>query len=500
MRIIPMNSEFYSDSQSTAWLLPLLLLTIVLLGVSFSIFPERGFAQWVPVNNGLKTLWASSIAADDGGRVYANFFGTLYMSENGGDFWQILREELDDGPIHVVSRGNLVVGGIEVTYWPGYSTTTHYALHSADNGQTWQSLPSGGINQFVHDRAGHIAFRHSDQYGVDSRVDGVSVSSDSGRTWIDTLFFSPNNSAYGKKGLSAIALLSDGSILLGVVNPWYQYDFHTYIPPTPGIYRSSLHGDNWSLICDSLVVTALAVDSTDIWIASASLLRDSAETSPGVYRSTDMGATWIHVFDSLFTSFHAIGKGTIVASTENVSFLTSDRGSTWMELPKRFVVSGVTRQGTIFALYDNTPYRSTDAGQSWQEVSEGLSGKKVSMLAVAPDGDVYASVSGFGIFKLAKPASVESNSSTIAEPINITLTPNPVAGETVMAGLDLSGSATIAITITDILGHTVVAERELRLAGGRNQIPLKLHRLPSGSYFVRVSIGERTMSHILIRP
>jgi photosystem II stability/assembly factor-like uncharacterized protein len=473
---------------------------------------DRG-QSWRGMSDGIMARSTSWVAADNDGRVYALLsatsrapeagyrYRTLYGSVDGGTTWRMLREQLDNGPLYIPSTDNIVVAGLDVSFFPPSNYMVEGStLHSSDNGQTWSYIASGSVSQLEHNRTGHVALRHSEQYGVDSRTEGITVSSDSGRLWRDTLFFSPNNSAYGKKGLSAMAVLNDGNVLLGVVNPWYEYDPHTIAPPAPGIYRTSPQGDNWTLICDSLVVSALTVDSTDVWIASASLLRDSAESSPGIYRSTDMGSTWSKVYDSTCHTFQSIGSGAFVACNNYASFLTSDRGATWMELPKRLVISGVTKQGTVYALYDNTPYRSTDIGQSWQELSEGLSGKKVSMLAVAPDGDIYASVSGYGIFKLAKPASVESKSSTNVESINITLTPNPVAGETIMAGLELSGSATISISITDILGHTVVTERELRLAGGRNQIPLNLHGLPSGSYFVLVSIGERTMSQRFIRP
>src|ERR1044072_6407639 len=81
--IIPMYSERNTCLWSTARRFPLLLSTFIMLAASVSVFLQTGYAQWVPVNNGLWGARSAVVETGANGVVLAATPTGVYRMENG---------------------------------------------------------------------------------------------------------------------------------------------------------------------------------------------------------------------------------------------------------------------------------------------------------------------------------------------------------------------------------------------------------------------------------
>ena len=164
-----------------------------------------------------------------------------------------------------------------------------------------------------------------------------------------------------------------------------------------GVFRSTNHGDSWTLVNDGLTtsnnVNALLVTTNgDVF---AGIYGD------GVFRSEDNGDHWTQVNDGLTATF-------VLSFTTNASgdvfagayfgggvFRSTDRGETWSEKNAGLTATDVRATAVsgndIFAgTYGIGMFRSSDLGESWQKVNNGLSALYVRSLAVNASGDIFA--------------------------------------------------------------------------------------------------------------
>ena len=76
--------------------------------------------------------------------------------------------------------------------------------------------------------------------------------------------------------------------------------------------------------------------------------------------------------------------------------------------------------------------------------------------------------------------------------------PNP-AGELIALTLNLNKSTQLKISITDVLGNTVMTVCEKQYNTGNNNIPISINNLSKGMYFCLISAEGNTISKKLIK-
>ena len=89
----------------------------------------------------------------------------------------------------------------------------------------------------------------------------------------------------------------------------------------------------------------------------------------------------------------------------------------------------------------------------------------------------------------------ESGSGSI--PASIAVYPNPVSSSTKIQ-LSIEKTANVAISVVNILGQEVARFNNLNFNRGINNITWNTSSLSTGTYFIRVNIGERVLTKKVI--
>jgi ligand-binding sensor domain-containing protein len=208
--------------------------------------------------------------------------------------------------------------------------TSEWLYRSSDRGETWEQA---GLNQEV------LSLFTVPATGVTlaGTSDGLFRSTDNGATWIER--------SIGLRSfeVTSFGASADGAIFAGTLAGEGQGE----------VYRSTDNGDHWRLLApESLegVVNALAV------LADGSVI---AGTSQGIFRWTPDRRDWEQV----------LGR----RGRMRVSSLVVDRVGR--------VIAGTATAGVFV---------SEDGGNSWIAANFGLPTRRIGVLALAADGDLYA--------------------------------------------------------------------------------------------------------------
>ena len=122
-----------------------------------------------------------------------------------------------------------------------------------------------------------------------------------------------------------------------------------------------------------------------------------AATQEGVLRSRDRGRTWL--FAGLSRSVHSFvstPSGGLLAGTENGIFRSIDDGQNWIErsiglTAFRISCLAVATDGTVYAgTWEGPVFRSTDQGDRWRPLAGPRGGGPVHALVALKNGDVLA--------------------------------------------------------------------------------------------------------------
>lgn len=117
----------------------------------------------------------------------------------------------------------------------------------------------------------------------------------------------------------------------------------------------------------------------------------------GLLRSRDRCATWAPVvlpWQGTVSSVDVVfSPRAIILSTWRGAFRTSDHGETWegvAKVPSRPSISVVDSASGVLIGTSNGVYRSTDDGLSWTHL--GFTGRRVGRMIMTPRGEIYAAV------------------------------------------------------------------------------------------------------------
>ncbi len=163
--------------------------------------------------------------------------------------------------------------------------------------------------------------------------------------------------------VSSIAV-KDDILFIGIIKP------SSWVVFGGGIYYSSLNGNSWTLINDSL---AKSICVTDIFITGNNIFASSFHRDPNIILSTDNGLTWNRKDNGIVgVTTLAEFDGKIFAGTiKDGIFISDDNGTNWKYCGlKDSRISDIAVNGrNIFVATHSGLFISQDSGSSWKQKS-----------------------------------------------------------------------------------------------------------------------------------
>ncbi|MFA6455657.1 MAG: T9SS type A sorting domain-containing protein [Bacteroidota bacterium] len=481
---------------------------------------------WNPVNSGLYDLRCCAFASS-GSKLYAGMANGIYVSTNDGANWSPLSNGIGNPVVNALSFHGAIL----------YAGTDAGIYVSDDAGDTWMEinngLPSTAISTLV---ANNIALL------AGSETNGVFRAISSNATWMA--------SSSGMNNKTMKYFLSTGSELIAA----------TY--GGSGVYVSTNSGQTWSAInggipnAYGIFVTALANNSSDLYIGIEGYYSGNNGYLGGVFRSTNKGANWSRVTpDSLhFIKSIAVNDSSLfVADYYRGMCRATKDGQQWTKLDNIALSPNsmtLAIQGDeLFAGSNDVSdiakrvFRSTDYGQTWTNVGQGLNTAIINAFRFGPDGsgDLFAATSGgAGVYRLKKNsdtwmpissglpgaisvtdlaffdgylfaagvgvwrvslseiASVEYRPGSQPMEFGVEQNyPNPFNPSTVIDFIIPQQSFT-SIAVTDILGREVARLVNDNLTAGKYSIFWNAQGIPSGTYFYTLRSGGQVQTKKLV--
>ena len=289
-----------------------------------------------------------------------------------------------------------------------------------------------------------------------------------------------------------------------------------------GIATTSDGGATWTKIAQA----PAAAGSEAGWNNSYEAIGDYVwfgTNSGKIYRSTDRGQTWTsfttpsqHSVDMAFADEE---RGMIRFTTQtnqggtNALAVTDDGGESWTLLNSINVTTGGTIEvepdgKRFWFMQGSNAWVSTDLGASWtvQATPGGFGLITCSSSAVgAGMTSVYAA--GLDIFKFNSPFD-PYGTSAVGDDVSATdfhlesVYPNPVSSVSaagVTVGFSLAAPATAHVAVYDNLGRMVLEGAQAHFAPGTHSLRLDTSVLATGSYQLRLQVGNRhAASNLLV--
>ena len=341
---------------------------------------------------------------------------------------------------------------------------------------------------------------------------GVCISTDNGNSWTSRL---------APLIVSALVVDAGGFVYAGT---------------SSGIYCSTNNGINW-LKADSTSkwVVALTVDNNGNIIAGFrnggisissdggqswksknneltqlgmySLAADAingilfAGTRNGIFRSTDRGETWTPAShglqDSTATCIVVNDKGVVRCGTQKGIYSSTNNGNDWITagLQETGITSiAIAVNGDLFAsTFKKGIFHSTDNGATWIQINSGLLYPSINCIKFDHEG--YLLAGGMGSEFYRSIISITSvGSISIPAPRKFILHqnyPNPFNPTTTLA-FDLSEPSQVTLTVFDYIGRDVATVSNGYRAAGHFEITFDASKMGSGVYFYKIQAGKYT--------
>lgn len=388
--------------------------------------------SWQEVNNGLGNLNLWCLCINDQGHVFAGIGSDLFRSTDNGFTWTRINE-MEVSKIVVNSLGHLFI-----------ATRFGEVFRSTNGGSSWQNRnPNAPLVRF-------IGINADDHVFLGTIDDGIFRSTNNGDSWLlvgvpathisglaideDDRIYAINNDIArsennGDKWTRLDHGIEDADFTCVVVNS----EEHVFAGGSNGIYRSTDHGDNWTIITD-ISVMSLVINSKD------HLFAGGGWWNQGVYRSINSGENWQlnglenvsvmsftidsqdHIFavgirssingeswsgiglaDKYLTSVAVDSRGFIYVGTDGGDlFYSEDNGQNWTATSfDGYNVSCliVDINDYLFACRLAGVYYSTNNGNDWVSVNNGFTSTNVEELAFNSENTIFAGTNGRGVYR-----------------------------------------------------------------------------------------------------
>jgi photosystem II stability/assembly factor-like uncharacterized protein len=460
--------------------------------------------NWRSAVAGITNTWVPEVIADSRGYIYAKIDGGYFRSNDQGTIWSSLTNNPGVDTLQVAPGGALF-GIVVAPGDPPNPNLTYDVLYtSTDHGESWRILARDHhIGKIAANVSGALAFGSSSADEMTPGVGSIHYSFNHGVAWNDTAIGSTTVVAVSPSGgITAATVARKGAM------------------PISGQLRRTLDsGRTWTIIRDSVVTRSLATAPDDvdndkgmIYAQWRRLERDSSgtlrEADPGFYRWSDSVGGWNQLLtDTTVSTIRFDERGTMFAEVilpngQPDLVRSSDSGGSWGALALdngRPVMPMIFRPaGVIFGLSEGNIYRSTDYGASW--VPDGGMLRTGSIMALARDtaGYLYAGTAGDGLYRSMLPSGRNEPRDTPSSPLSW-MEPNPLHERGTLT-ITLSSPGIGRIDVVNALGELMQTYRTNRLEAGRNRLGFDASAIPSGIYFLQISLpSEKTIIPIVVQ-
>ena len=419
----------------------------------------------------------------------------LYKSEDDGNNWQLLNEELDTLKCLEIAPPDTIYAG----------TQGNGICRSVDGGRTWETINSGLGNFDVL----CFACTRTDDIYVSSKHGGLYKSTDGGDSWrslgldgllVESIIVGHNGVVYADIDNGLYKSISGGNGWEQVITgPDGVVTFDLAIHPLDplriyaatwgdGVYKSS-NGGNWREINEGLIDKRIS----SIKMAPSSSRVLYAQTYHGILHSSeDAGETWERIDSPATgseTSLLAISPrqpGTIYVKAGDYIFRSFNFGRSFsrIDTPQDSIPLALaideSRDETLYIGRTCGPlvqggecgiHKTLDGGKTWFPIGDRFPSVMVNTLSVHPVNTniIYAGTSG-GIFRLAQRTPHEDDGVRMSSVINY---PNPFAAdEGTTFRYTLSHDSLVTIKIFNTAGTFIrtVTEDAARSSGVQEDI------------------------------
>jgi photosystem II stability/assembly factor-like uncharacterized protein len=358
------SKSFFINLVSIALIIPLIISSFIPL-----ISPSPADAAswlWTPQTALNQRTWTSVSASDNGSKLAAiNYYGHIYISNNGGDSWNeysALGSDKNWNAINVSDDGSkMAAGGYYSNIYTSIDGGNNWIMATSSGQKIWKSITSSSDGTKIFAAAEN---------------DHIYTSSDGGVTWAST---TNGVTATWKK----IESSDDGQHLVAITgNDWNEGD----------LYLSHNGGTTWATTTTAGQggSATISADGTKIALAK-SFYRGSYGY---IYISNDGGDTWEEKTGS------GSKKWTHITSSEDGTKLAASAGF---------------MNGTYGYIYT-----SNNGGDTWTEQTEAgarnwsslkFSGDGSKLIASTIGGNVYLSI--FSSLSNIQNSSPTQNATTI---------------------------------------------------------------------------------------
>jgi photosystem II stability/assembly factor-like uncharacterized protein len=403
--------------------------------------------------------------------VWGSLFGNNYLRAQ----WTIIPSPWGEGIIdHMASSDSNIFVSDGISLYV-----------SSDNGIVWENIGKGlHGNDLVGPIVGPILVDGTILFAIAGDSGFVFRSTNKGKSWDSLCVGLPSNAIQNNGGLT-------GSARNLFICPGFG------LPEIEGhVFHSTDSGATWTSggagLPSDASITTIAVNGGKVFSGSKGNFY-------GVFRSVDSGITWSAEggvpTNSLVFSIASIERILLVGLVTKGNhhgdvYRSSDGGDTWAQsstgLPMPDTVfQFVTKGPNIFATLDgHGVFFSSDTGQTWKQALGPPDGDPLCRTVAATNQSIFVGTYMAGLWHrpFSDFAAVQKTPTLSSE---IELSPNPTSGHITIRG---AAESVLHVSVANVLGSEVASSGDREPGSG--EISLDLSKLPSGTYFVRITTPE----------
>jgi photosystem II stability/assembly factor-like uncharacterized protein len=285
---------------------------------------------------------------------------------------------------------------------------------------------------------------------------------------------------------------------------------HVYIDDAE-LVQSTDAGNTWNRVFyrdgnypvrEFISATAINSDGTALGgtkkVKEPQRLGERYEYTYGIIRSTDFGATWNNVdFQNLqeeIIDFVWNSSNEVFAITSQNLLQSADNGLTWFysseTMPSQDLrcITINSRNDIYIGTGNAGVFVSEDKGSSWRALNVGITDTAVNVLAISPEGFLFAGTEYHGIFRSITPVQ----SPRIIPPPVYKLSqnyPNPFNPNTNIQ-YAVGSRQFVSLKVYDLLGREVTTLVNEEKPAGSYEVDFSASSLASGIYFYRLEAGS----------